>query len=209
MDQAHRHRLVLLAGDGVLDAGFQNLAAINDCPDFRNGAERGVLFERVPVAVECDQAGLILWHVLIENAFHAHGQSLEHLALFYHGDTLEGVDVIGMHREEPDKLVHALVEPTVVFGERHQVFADFGLLFGGFLEQTLGHDKFHVTAGNKNLFETILHTTNAVSYKRKARAIENSFLNTCHKTKTQIFAYFAYFTQEVEVKDQLLILTGA
>jgi len=39
MDQAQRHRLVLLTGDGVLDAGFQHLATIDDRPDLGNGAE--------------------------------------------------------------------------------------------------------------------------------------------------------------------------
>ena len=59
MNQAQRHRFVLSTGDGILDAGFQHLATIDDCPDLGNGAEGGVLFERVPVAVEGDQAGLV------------------------------------------------------------------------------------------------------------------------------------------------------
>jgi hypothetical protein len=71
---------------------------------------------------------------------------LEHLALFHHGDALEGVDVIGMHREEPHELVHALVEPAVIFGKGHQVVADLGLLLGGLLEQALGHHELHVRA---------------------------------------------------------------
>ena len=208
MDQAQRHRLVLLAGDGVLDAGFQHLAAIDDRPDLGNGAEGGVLLERVPVAVKGDQAGFVLRHVLAENAFHAHGQGLEHLALFHHGDALEGVDVIGMHREEPDELVHALIEPAVVFGKGHQVVSDLGLLLGGLLEQTLGHDEFHVAAGNEDLLEAVLHPADAVGDKGEAWAVENGFLDTGHEAEAQIFADLADLAEKVQVEDQLLILAG-
>ncbi len=57
MDKAQRHRFVLLSGDGVLYAGFQYLATINDVPDRGYGTKRGVLFERAPIAVESDQPG--------------------------------------------------------------------------------------------------------------------------------------------------------
>ena len=199
----------MFAGDGVLDAGFQNLAAINDCPDFGNGAERSVLLEGTPIAVEGDQAGFVLRHILAQDAFHAHGQGLEHLALFHHGDPLEGVDVIGMHREEPDKLVHALIEPAVVFGKRHQVVADLGLLLGGLLEQALGHDEFHVAAGDKDLLEAVLHPADAVGDKSEARAVENGFLDTGHEAEAQVLADLADLAEEVEVEDQLLVLAGA
>ncbi len=162
MDQAQCHRLVLLSGNGVFDPGFQHLAAIDNRPDLGNSAEGCVLLQCVPIAVEGDQAGLVLRHVLAQNALHAHGQGLEHLALFHHGDPLEGVDVIGMHREEPDKLVHALVEPAVVFGKGHQVVADLGLLLGSLFEQTLGHDEFHIVSGDEDLLETVLYPPDAI-----------------------------------------------
>jgi len=199
----------LFAGDGVLDTGFQHLAAIDDRTDLWNGAERGVLLQRVPVAVEGDQAGFVQRHVLAEGALHTHGQGLEHLALFHHGDTFEGVDVIGMHREEPDKLVHALVEPAVVFGKGHQVVANLGLLLGGLLEQALGHDKFHVAAGNEDLLEAVLYPADAVRDKGEARAVENRFLDTGHEAETQVLTDLADLAEEVEVEDQFLVLAGA
>ena len=209
MNQAQRHRLVMLAGDGVFDAGFQHLAAIDDRPDLGNGAEGSVLLERIPVAVEGDQAGLVLRHVLAQDALHAHGQGLEHLALFHHGDPLEGVDVIGMHREEPDELVHAFVEPAVVFGERRQVVADLGLLLGGLLEQTLGHHELDIAAGDEDLLEAVLHPADAVGDKGEARAVENGFLDTGHEAEAQILADLADLAEEVEVEDQFLVLAGA
>ena len=209
MDEAQRHRLVLLTGDGVLDAGFQHLAAIDDRPDLGNGAERGVLLERVPVAVEGDQARLVLRHVLTENALHTYGQGFEHLAFFHHGNPLEGVDVIGMHGKEPDELVHALVEAAIVFGKGHQVVADLGLLLCGLLKQTLGHNEFDVATGNEDLLEAVLHPADAVGDKGEARAIENGFLDTGHEAEAQVLADLADLAEEVEVEDQLLVLAGA
>ncbi len=114
-----------------------------------------------------------------------------------------------MHREEADKLVHALVELTVAFGERHQVVADFGLLLGGLLEQTLGNDEFHVAAGNEDLLEAILHPADAVDDKGEARAVENGFLDTGHEAKAQVLADLADLAEEVKVEDQFLVLAGA
>ena len=114
-----------------------------------------------------------------------------------------------MHREEPDKLVHALIEPAVVFGKRHQVVADLGLLLGGLLEQALGHDEFHVAAGDKDLLEAVLHPADAVGDKSEARAVENGFLDTGHEAEAQVLADLADLAEEVEVEDQLLVLAGA
>ena len=183
MDQSQRHRLVLFTSNGVFDPGFQHLAAINDCPDLRNRTKRRILLKSIPVAVEGDQARFVLRHILTENSFHAHRQRLEHLALFHHGDPFKSIDVIGMHWKEPNKLIHTLIESTIVFGKRHQIVADLGLLCGSLFKQTLGYDKFHVTTGNKNLLETILHPTNAVSDKSKTRAIEDGFLNASHESE--------------------------
>ncbi|OPY78412.1 MAG: hypothetical protein A4E70_02381 [Syntrophus sp. PtaU1.Bin005] len=114
-----------------------------------------------------------------------------------------------MHREEPDKLVHALVEPAVEFGKGHQVITDLGLLLGGLLEQTLGHDEFHVAASNKNLLEAVLHPADAVGDKGETRTVENGFLDASHEAEAQILADLANLAEEVEVEDQLLILAGA
>ena len=65
MDQSQSHRFVLLAGDGIFNARFQYLAAIDDLPDLRDSSERGILLERVPVAVEGDQAGFVLRYILV------------------------------------------------------------------------------------------------------------------------------------------------
>ena len=88
-----------------------------------------------------------------------------------------------MHWKESNKLVHTLIEPAIVFGKRHQIVTDLGLLCGSLFKQTLGYDKFHVTTSNENLLETILHPTNAVGDKSKTRAIEDGFLNASHETE--------------------------
>src|SRR5660398_242664 len=129
--------------------------------------------------------------MLAQDALHAHGQGFKYLPLFHHGDPLKGVDVVGMHREEPDEFVHRLVETSIVLGKGHQVVADLSLLLGGFLEQTLGHDKFHIAAGNEDLLETVLHAADAVGDKGKARAVENGFLDTGHETEARLQTKFA------------------
>ena len=102
-----------------------------------------------------------------------------------------------MHREKPNKFVHALVESAIIFGKGGQIVLDLGLLFGGFLKQALCHHEFDIASGNENLLKSILHPADAVGDKGKTRAVENGFLDTGHETEAQILADLANLSKEV------------
>ena len=204
-----RHGLVGRAGEGLLDARFEHLAAVDDRLDVRDGAEGRVLAQGRPVAVVGDEPGPVIRDVLVEQLLHGQRQGLEHLALFHRGDPLEGVDVVRMHREEAHELVHALVHAAVELGEGGQVLPDFHLLVGGLLEQTLGHHELDVLAGDEDLLEAVLHPADAVGHEGEARAVEDGFLDTGDEAEPQVLADLADLAQEVEVEDQLLVLARA
>ena len=144
-----------------------------------------------PVAVIGDHARPVLGHVLAEEFLHGQGQGLEHLALFHCGDPLKGIDVVRMHGKEAHELVHALVHVAIELGEGSQVLPDLDLLFGGLLEQALGHNEFDVLASDKDLLEAVLHPANAVGHERKARTVKNGFLYAGDKAEPQILADLA------------------
>ena len=75
-------------------------------------------------------------------------------------------------------IFNALIEPAAAFGERGQAAADpyrpdicefhnRGLLFGGFLEQAIGHGEFRVAASKENLLEAILRPAMLSAAKEK------------------------------------------
>ena len=208
VDDAERHGLVRRPGEGLCDTGLQHLAAIDHRLDVRNGAEGGILAQVRPVAVVGDETGPVLRHLLVEQLLAGPRQGLEHLALLHRRDALEGVDVVGMNRKEADELVHPLVHVAVELGERCEVFADLGLLLTGLLEQTLGDDELHVLAGDEDLFEAVLDPANAVGHEGETGAVEDGLLHACHEAEAQVLADLAHLTEEVEVEDQLLVLTG-
>ena len=209
MDEPQCHGLVGRARKGLLDAGLQHLAAVDHRLDIRYGTEGGVLAEIGPVGVIGDEPGPVVRHVLVENLLHGQRERLQHLALLHGGHPLKGVDIVGMHREEADELVHALVHVAVELGEGGQVLAYFGLLLAGLFEQTLGHHELDVLAGDEDLLEAVLHPADAVGHKGKARAVEDGFLDAGDETETQVLADLADLTQEVQVEDELLVLAGA
>ena len=82
-------------------------------------------------------------------------------------------------------------------------------MLDGLLEQALGYDEFHVTAGNEDLLKAVLHTADAVCNKSEAWAVEYGFLNTSHEAKAQVLTDLADLAKEVEIENQLLVLAGA
>ncbi|GIW56387.1 MAG: hypothetical protein KatS3mg082_2791 [Nitrospiraceae bacterium] len=141
------------------------MAAVDDLLDLRNGTEGGVLAQVRPVAVVGDEAGPVLWHLLVEQLLHGQRQGPEHLALLHRRDALEGVDVVGMDRKEADELVHPLVHMAVEPGETREVLADPDLLFCGLPEQTFGDDELHVPAGDEDLFEAVLDPAELIGHE--------------------------------------------
>ena len=55
----------------------------------------------------------------------------------------------------------------------------------------------------------VLHAANAVSNECKPWAIENGLLNTSYESKTNVLANFTDFSQEAQVKYELLVFPGA
>ena len=139
--------------------------AIDHRSDFGNGAKGRIGLQIVPIAVKSDQPRFTIWHRFVETLLHGQRERLEHLALFNDGYPLEGVDIVGVNREKPDEFIHSVVEVAVEFSERRKMLANARLLFGGLLEQALGHDEFYVVAGNENLLEAILHAPDAVGHE--------------------------------------------
>ena len=131
VDDAHRHRLVRRPGERLLYPGFQHLAALDDVLDVCNGPERRVVPQVRPVAVIGDQAGAIGREFLIEQPLHRERESPEDLALLDRGHPLEGVDVLGVDREQIDVLVHALVHAPVESRERCEIRTNLRLLLTG------------------------------------------------------------------------------
>ena len=70
VDEPHRHGLVGRTGEGLLDARFQHLAAVDDRLDVRDGAEGRVLAQGRPVAVVGDQPGPVVGNVLAKQLLH-------------------------------------------------------------------------------------------------------------------------------------------
>ena len=73
-------------------------------------------------------------------------------------------------------LIHRAIEP----GKRRQMLADFHLLLSGLLEEPFSYDEFHIAADDEQLFETVLHPTQTIGDKSKARTVENGFLGLDH-----------------------------
>lgn len=82
-------------------------------------------------------------------------------------------------------------------------------MLGSLLEQALGYDELHVAASNEDLLKAVLHAADAVGDKGKTLAVENGFLNTGHETKAQILTDLANLTEEVQIKNQFLVLASA
>ena len=209
MDDPQRHGLVGRAGEGLLDARFEHHAAVDDRPDVRNGAEGRIFAQRRPVGVIRDDAGPVVGYVLFEHLLHRQRQRLEHFALFNGRDAFKRIDVVRMHGEETNELVHALVHAAVESGEGSEILPDFHLLLGGLPEQSLGHDEFDVLSGDEDLLEAVLDAAEAVRNEGEARAVEDGFLYARHEAESKILADFADFAQEVEVEDNLLVLSRA
>ena len=207
MNYAKRHGLVRRPGERLLDPGLQHLAAIDHRLDIRDGAERWVLTQILPVAVIGDKTRLVFRHLLVEQLLHGQRQSLKHLALLSCSNLLENINIVGMDREKPNELVHPLVHVAVELGERREVFADFGLLLAALLEQALGDDKLHVLAGNEDLFESVLDPAKSLLDKLKLWIVKKHLLNARHEAETQVFANFTDFSHEVEIKDYVAAST--
>src|SRR5215469_14296264 len=161
----------------------------------------------IPLAVVGDQAGVVGRKLLSEHSLHGKRQGPEDFALLDRNHPLEGVDIVGMDREQPNIFIHALVHAPVEPGERRQVFPDFDLLLSGLLKQALCNDELHVSAGDEDLFEPVFHTTDAVGDEGKAWAVEDGFLHTGDESEPEVLANLADLSQEIEVEDQLLVLT--
>ncbi|OQC24622.1 MAG: hypothetical protein BWX71_01810 [Deltaproteobacteria bacterium ADurb.Bin072] len=114
-----------------------------------------------------------------------------------------------MHGEETHELVHALVHAAIELSEGCQVPPDFHLLVSGLLEQTLGHHKLDVLAGDEDLLEAVLHPAYAVGHKGKAGAVKNGFLDAGDEAEPQVLADLADLAQEVEIENEFLVLAGA
>src|SRR5262245_29450976 len=114
-----------------------------------------------------------------------------------------------MNGEKPYKLVHVLVHCTIESGERRQMFADFALLLGRFLQEPFGHNKFDVAAGDEQLLETNIPPTNAIGNNGKAKAIKDGFLYARHKAEPQVLTHFTYFTEKIQIEDQGLVSAAA
>ncbi len=185
------------------------MATVDDRLNLWYGAKGRVLAQASPVSVIGNQSGPVIGNVPVKQLFHGQGQGLEYLALFRRGDSLEGVNVVGVHREEAHEFVHALVHASVELGERGEMLPYFHLLFTGLLEQTLGHHELDIFAGDEDLLEAVLHPANALGHEGEAVTVENGFLDTGDKAKTQVLADLADLPQKVQVKDKFLVLARA
>ena len=146
---------------------------------------------------------------MIKQLLHGLRQGLEYFAFFHRGDTLKRIDIVWMHREQTNELVHTFVHVSIEFGKWCQVLPDIGLLLRGLFEQTLGNHKFHIFAGNKHLLEAVLHPADAVCHEGKPGAIKDGFLHAGNEPESQVFTDLADFTEEVQIQDELLILPSA
>ena len=209
MDDAQRHRLVGRPRIRLLDARFEHLAAIDDRLHVGDRAEGGVLPQHGPVAVVGDEAGAVRRELLLQPPLHRARQGAEDLALLHRGHPLEGVDVVGMDREQVHVLVHALVHAPVEAGERGQVFPDLRLLLAALAQQASGHDELHVPPGDADLLEAVLHPADAVGDEGEAGAVEDGLLHAGDEAEAEVLADLADLAQEVEVEDQLLVLARA
>ena len=205
MDDAQRHRLVGRPRIRLLDARFEHLAAIDDRLHVGDGAEGGILPQHGPVAVIGDEAGTVRRERLPQPPLHRARQGAEDLALLHRGHPLEGVDVVGMDREQVHVLVHALVHAPVEAGEGREVFPDLRLLLARLAQQALRHDELHVPPGDADLLEAVLHPADAVGDEGEAGAVEDGLLHAGDEAEAEILADLADLAQEVEVEDQLLV----
>ena len=206
VDDPHRHRHVLGPRVRLPDARLQHFAALNDVADVGHCAERRVLAQRVPVAVVGDESRVIRGQLFVEQRVHCSGEGLEDLALLGLRHLVEGVDVGGVHREEVDVLVHALVHAFVELGKGSQVLAYLSLLVRRLLQQALRHYELHVALGDEHLLEAVLDPSKRLGRERKRGSAEDRFLHAGHEAEAQVAAHFAHFPHEVQVVHQLLVL---
>ena len=146
---------------------------------------------------------------MVKQPFHGQRQGFQRLAFLHDDHLFKGVDIVGMHREQADELVHAFVHVAVELGEGRQVLAYPGLLLAGLFEQPFSHHEFDVLVGNEDLLEAILDSTDTVGHEGKTRAVKDGFLHAGHETKPQVPANLADFAEEVQVQNEFLILAGA
>src|SRR5262249_1399335 len=111
--------------------------------------------------------------------------------------------------EEAYELVHALVHAAVELGEGGQVLADFDLLLGGLLEQALSHDELHIITGDENLLEAVFDPADAIGYEGETGTVKDGFLDTGDEAESQVLADLADLPEEIQVKDEFLILACA
>jgi len=101
-DEEH-HGLVRRPREGLLDTGFQQMATIDHLFHFADGThgiEGRIATQGFPITVVGDETGSVLRHLLVEQLLHGQREGVEHLALLYRRDALEGVDMVGMNRKQ-------------------------------------------------------------------------------------------------------------
>ena len=76
LDDADGHGFVGLFGEGTLNLGFEGGAAFDDGLDFGQGAVGRVFLERLPIAVEGDDARAVLRHFLGDQFLDGEGDDL-------------------------------------------------------------------------------------------------------------------------------------
>ena len=206
VDDPQRQRPICRAGKRLPDARLQHLAAIDHLLDVGVGAEHRVLAQRAPIGVPGDQPRAVGRKFLVDSRLHGDGERLQHLALLDRRDPLEGVDEVGMDREQPYELVQALVHVPVEPGERRQVAADLRLLVAVLLEQPFGDHVLHVGAGDEELIES--DPGRAADCPPRGRSGGCRKIASCTpatKREAEVLADFAHLAQEVQVEDQLLV----
>src|SRR5690606_37560290 len=138
-----------------------------------------------------DQSRLVRWQRVVQSLPHCNREALEHFPLFHRSHTLEGVDVVRMHREQANEFVHAFVHVAVELGEWQQIVPNLCLLRWRLSQESFRNDKLHVAPRDQDLLEAILHAPHTLCNERKSRAVENGFLDTGDESESQIFADLA------------------
>jgi hypothetical protein len=116
---------------------------------------RGIVLERLPIAVKGDDPGPVGRHGLADKFFDGEGNDLQDATLFEDGDALERLNVVGVNGEQRGVVVHPLGHVAIKFGERGQILADGRELLRGFVQQAMRDDEFDIGGGNLDLLKTV------------------------------------------------------
>lgn len=100
-DDPQCDRLVLGPREGLLHAGLEHLALVDDLFDVRDRTEGGAVLEVLPVRVVCDQPRLVFRHFAADEPLDRNAEGLQDLTLLGRINTLERVEVGWVNGEQP------------------------------------------------------------------------------------------------------------